>query len=388
MALLISAVILLGLAACDSNTGMGGLGNIFATEEEVSPYPLDTLVGFIYGGEVGADPLIATFELARNQLERTLGAETMYMENVRVMQFEEAADLMIDAGADVIVAASNTFNSAVVLLARKHPDTLFVSFGGTDQTPNLASVQPLLFQAANVCGFTAAFNTYSNRVGMVIDSNMYNAHGIANAFALGVRELAHAQVNVSLNWAFSAHHDDTRAAVLDLIEQGCDIIFIYQSDEYAIRLLEELGVNVMGFAYNLPELAPENYITGMYMNMNTYLIDKVRNYMYGNTAVFGDLTRRGLLHGMVEMIGFHDARVKQGTRELADTLRSMIMDERSLVFGGEIRDRAGAIRVEKGNSLYITQIFTIRWLTNIIDTEKNFSEPLTDIVLSDFTIRR
>jgi basic membrane lipoprotein Med (substrate-binding protein (PBP1-ABC) superfamily) len=223
---------------------------------------------------------------------------------------------------------------------------------------------------------------------MVVDSNMYNAFGVANAFALGVRELAHAQVNVSLNWALSAHHDDTRAAILDLVEQGCDIIFVYQSDEYGIRYLEELGVNVMGFAFNLPELAPENYITGMYMNFNTYLIDKVRNYMYGNIGVFGDLTRRGLHHGMVEMIGFHDARVKQGTRELADALREMIMDERSAVFSGEIRDGAGAIRVEKGSTLYISQVFTIRWLTNIIDTEKNFSEPLTDILLSDFTIKQ
>ncbi|MCL2697040.1 MAG: BMP family ABC transporter substrate-binding protein [Oscillospiraceae bacterium] len=375
------------LAACGDGAGMD-LGGMFITEEEVNPYPLDTKVGFIYGGQVGGDPMTAVFEVARNQLERTLGAETCYMENVRVLQFEEAVDRMAEAGANVIVAASNTFNSAVVLAARKYTDVYFVSFGGTDQSPNLASVQPLLFQAANVCGFTAAFNTYTNRVGMVIDNNMYNAHGIANAFALGVRELQHAQVDVSINWALSAHHDDTRAAINDLINQGCDIIFVYQSDEYGIKLCEQLGVGVMGFAYNLPELAPEHYITGMYLNLNTYLIDKTRNYMYGNVGVFGDLTQRGLLHGMVEMIGFEDDRVKPGTRDLANELRAIIMDERSAVFGGEIRDRAGAIRVEKGSSLYISQVFTMRWLTNIIDTEKNFSEPLTDIVLSDFVIKQ
>ncbi|MDR2559235.1 MAG: BMP family ABC transporter substrate-binding protein [Oscillospiraceae bacterium] len=384
---LLCVIMMLGiLAACGGGTGID-LEGIFTRDEEVDPFPLDTTVGFIYGGQAGSDPLIAIFELARNQLERTLGAETFYMESVRVLQFEEAVDKMVEAGANIIVASSNAFNSAVVLAARKHTDTYFISFGGADQAPNLASVQPLLFQAANVCGFTAAFNTYSNRVGIVADINMYNAYGIANAFALGVRELS-AQVNVSLNWALSSHYDDTRAAILDLINQGCDIIFVYQSDEYGIRLLEELGVNVIGFAYNLPEIAPEHYITGMYLNLNTYLIDKVRNYMYGNTAVFGNHTQRGLLHGMVEMIGFEDSRLKYGTRDLADELRAIIMDGRSDVFGGEIRDRAGAIRVEKGSSLYITQIFTIRWLTNIIDTEKNFSEPLTDIILSDFKIRK
>jgi basic membrane lipoprotein Med (substrate-binding protein (PBP1-ABC) superfamily) len=310
------------------------------------------------------------------------------MENVRVLQFEEAVDRWVEAGANVIVAASNTFNSAVVLAARKHTDVFFVSFGGIDQSPNLASVQPLLFQAANICGFVAAYNTQSNKIGIVIDNNMYNAYGVANAFALGVRELQHAQVEVSLNWALSAHHDDTRRAVLDHIDNGKDIIFVYQADEYAIRLCEELGVNVMAFAFNLPELAPEHYLTGMYLNINTYLIDKVRKYMYGNTSAFGELMQRGLLHGMVEMIGFEESRVKAGTREIADALRETIMDGRSAVFGGEIRDRSGDIRVEKGSSLYISQAFTIRWLTNIIETEKNFSEPLTEIILSDFTIKQ
>ncbi|MCL2637995.1 MAG: BMP family ABC transporter substrate-binding protein [Oscillospiraceae bacterium] len=394
LALILCAVMSVGLfAACGDDEGGSaprGFGNLFGTEEEIDPYPLDTKVGFIYSGQVGSDPMIAIFELGRNQLERTLGAETFYMENVRVMQFEEAVEKMVGAGMNVIVAASNTFNSAVVLESRKYSDVFFVSFGGTDQSPNLASVQPQLYQAANVCGFTAAFNTYSNRVGMVVDNNLYNAYGVANAFALGVRELQQqpGQIGVSLNWALSSHHDDTRAAILDLINQGCDIIFIYQSDEYGIRLCEELGVNVIAFAYNLPEIAPEQYLTGMYLNLNTYLIDKVRKYMYGNTNSFGELVQRGLLHGMVEMIGFEDSRVKPGTRDLATELRAIIMDERSLVFGGEIRDREGAIRVERGSSLYIAQIFTMRWLTSIIDTEKNFSEPLTEITISDFTIKQ
>jgi basic membrane lipoprotein Med (substrate-binding protein (PBP1-ABC) superfamily) len=390
IALILCAVMFAVLiSACDNEgTGMGSLGNLFETEEAENPYPLDTKVGFIYCNEVGRDPLIAIFELARGNLERTLGAETMYMENVRTIQFAEAVEKMIEAGADIIVAASSSFNSALVLAANEHTDIMFISFGGADQKPNLASVQPRLFQAANVCGFVAAFNTDSNKIGMVIDKNMFNAHGIANAFALGVRELPNAQIDVSVNWAHSAHHDDTRRAILDLIDEGCDIIFVYQSDEYGIRLLEELGVRVIGFAYNMPDLAPTQYMTGMFLNFNTYLVDKVRQYMYGNTEAFGELTRLGLYHMMVRVTGFEEGRVAPGTFEIAQHLQEMIIDGRSTVFSGEIRDLNNDVRVSRGSTLYISQIYTVRWLSNVISSVQDFSEPLTNIIYSDFSIKQ
>ncbi|MDR2532222.1 MAG: BMP family ABC transporter substrate-binding protein [Oscillospiraceae bacterium] len=379
-------VLLFALPGCgDSDID---LSDIFGQEEEIDPYPLDTTVGFIYDGLVGSNQLIATFEHSRSELERVLAAETCYIENVRLEQFDEAVEKLIDAGCDVIVAASSHFNSRVVMLAREYIDILFISFGGHDQAPNLASIQPLLFQAAYINGFVAAYNTYTNKIGMVIDNNMYNAYGVANAFALGARELQHSQIELSLNWALSTHFDDTRRAIDDLRAQGCDIIFIYQSEEYGIRRCVELDLNVMGFAWNMPELAPDNYLTGMYINFNTYMIDKVRKYMYGNTVAFGDLTRRGLIHGTVEMIELHDSILRAGTRDLADALREMVMDGRSVVFGGEIRDRNDVIRVEKGTYMQVGQVFTINWLANNITEEKNFSEPITEPNYSDLIIKK
>ena len=382
--------VLMGLtlfSACGDGAGMD-FGGLFDPNEEVDPYPLDTKVGFIYNSEVGTNPLNAIFEIGRDQLERTLGAETCYMENVRLTQFEEAAERLIANGCDVIVAASSVFNSAVVLTARKYTDVYFISFGGSDQAPNLASIQPLLYQAANVSGLIAAYNTNSNQIGIVADSGMYNAYGVANAFALGVRELNYSQIDLHLNWALSVNFHDTRAAVLDLVEQGCDIIFVYQSEDFATWLCEELGVTVIGFGYNVPDIAPENYLTGIYMNLNSFLIDKVRNYMYGNTAAFGDHVRRGLHHGTVSWLGINNNIALQGSWEIAELLTEQIKDERSTIFGGEIRDRDNVVRVEKGTVMMVQQIFTIKWLASNIVTEKNFSEPQTELVYSDFTIRK
>ncbi|MCL2076873.1 MAG: BMP family ABC transporter substrate-binding protein [Oscillospiraceae bacterium] len=365
------------------------ISDLFATNEYEDPYPLDIKVGFIYSGSVVSDPMAAVFEAARVEVERTLGAETCYIENVRVQQFGDAVEKLKEDGCKVIVSASNHFNSAIVIEADKHYDLYFISFGGIDQGINLASIQPLLYQAANINGFVAAFNTETNKIGMVVDNNLYNAYGIANAFALGVRELPNAQIDVALNWALSDRYADTRAAIDDLIAYGCDIIFVYQSEEYAIKRCEELGVKVIGFAYNMPELAPENYLTGMYMNLNTFIIDKVRNVMYGNTGSFGGLARRGLNHGTVGIVMLNEDLVKDGTRTLADALLGHVAEERSPVFSGEIRDRNEVLQVEKGEVLQPQQIFGIRWITNIVVREENMSPPLTeaDLHYSDLIIK-
>jgi basic membrane lipoprotein Med (substrate-binding protein (PBP1-ABC) superfamily) len=388
LALLLCAVMGIGLTAgCGDGASMD-FGGIFTTEEEISPYPLDTKVIFIYDGLVGTNTLIAHFEIGRSELERTLGAETAYIEDVRLVQFSDAVEKAVEEGANIIVAASSQFNSRVAMLVRDYPDILFINFGGHDQAPNLASIQPLLFQPAHVLGFVAAYNTYTNRIGIVADNNLYNAYGVVNAFALGVRELQHSQIELSLNWALSAHLSDTRRAVLDLVAQGCDIIFVYQSEEYATRLSEELGIKVISFAYNVPELAPDYFLSGMYMNFNTYLIDKVRKYMYGNVPAFGDLTRRGLAHGTVEMTWLNEDIMKQDTRILADKMRELVIDGRSTIFNGEIRDKSDNVRVEKGAYLQTGQIFAIGWLASNITVEKNFTEPITELVFSDLTIKR
>ncbi|MCL1822768.1 MAG: BMP family ABC transporter substrate-binding protein [Oscillospiraceae bacterium] len=363
---------------------------IFINEGEVSPYPLDMKVGFIYSGSVGSDPMIATFESCRYQLEVTLkSVKTSCMENVLLQQFEQAVEAYIDNGYNVIVAADAKYNSAVVISAKKHQDIAFISFGGHDIAHNLSSVQPLLYQAANVLGFAAAYNTVSNKIGLVIDPNMYNAYGIANAFALGTRELPNSQTNLSVKWALSNNFADTKRAVDEFYAQGCDIVFVYQYEEYGIKRCEELGINVMACAFNLPEIAPEHYLTGMFLNLDTYLINEVRKVQYGN-FVFGELTREGLFYPSVSMVQLNENTCKEGTKEIMDKLMNLIYEGKTPIFGGEVRDRNGDVRIAKGDHWKSPQVLQLRaWLTNLITSEQNMSAPLTedDLIYSDLKMK-
>ena len=363
-------------------------GDIFTTVPEESPYPLDLKVGFVYAGEVGSDSLVAFFENARFEVERTLGVKTGYIQGVLLQQFDDAVEKLVENGYDIIVAASNHYNAACLMASKKHTNTYFISFGGSDQSINLCSIQPLLYQPANVCGLVAAYNTVTNKIGMVVDNNLYNAYAVADAFALGVRELPNAQIELGINWALSNFYSDTRMAVDDLVNNGYDVIFIYQSDSYGIRRCEELGVKVIGMAYNIPEIAPNNYLTGMYMNFNTFIIDKVRNIQYGSINKFGNLARRGLSQGTTGMVRLNEEICKTGTKTLADTLLQYVSEEKSPVFGGEIRDTNDNIRVKKGASLSPGELFSIRWLVSNITREQNLSQPLIedDLYFSDLKL--
>lgn len=383
-ALFLCAVILTG---CGDREGMDL--SILIPPEEEDPYPHFTRACFIYSGSVsdGRNPMIESFELARINLERVLGIETVYIENVLVQQFPDAVDAAIADGANLIISACSRFSSAAVLAAKSNINTRFVSFGGSDQSYNLASVQPLLFQPAFINGFTAAFNTNTNKIGIVADVNMYNAYGIINAFALGVRELPHSKIDIYLNWARSGNLSNTSDAINDLIEQGCDIIFVYQADNYAVKRLNDLGVKTIGFAYNLPELAPDTYLTGFFLNLNTYFIEKARGIMYNSFR--GDLTRGGLSHQRARLIMLNDELVYEGTRVLTDAMIDFVSEDMAPVFSGEIRDTDDYVRVRKGEYMLTDQIFRIDWLMNTIVRERNFSTQLTeaDLIFSDLVIR-
>jgi basic membrane lipoprotein Med (substrate-binding protein (PBP1-ABC) superfamily) len=365
---------LLSFAGCGDGAEWEHIGGFVTSDEEEDPFPLFTRIGFIYETCVERGTLTAMFERSRFELERTLGVETRYMENVLLQQFDDAVDKLIEGGCNVIVAASNRYNSAIIPAARRNLNVHFISFGSSDEAYNLSSIQPLLFHAANVNGFLAAFNTYSNKIGIVADQNMYHAQGIVSAFALGARELTHSDVEISLNWTLSTRISDTYRAIDDLIAQGCDIIFFYQADVSGIRRAEELGVKTMGFAHDLPVIAEDNYLTGMFLNMNSNLIDIVRTIMYGNFT--RSLDRGGFNEGVVNIIRLNEELLNEGSATLAERLISFIADGSSPVFSGEVRDRGNTIRLRKGEVLPINSVFAISWLPENITVEKFISPPL------------
>ena len=340
-------------------------------------------IGFIYPGTAGGDAVSEVFETARIQAERVLGANTCYIENVLVSQFEDATAKLVSSGCNVIVGTSSRYAHAIYDEAKANSKVYFISFGGTETSYNLANFQGEMYKTAYVSGLAAAYNSNSNKLGVVADPSALSCYNIIDAFVLGAKDLTDDDTDVRVNWAWGNRDEENKAAIDDLVAQGCDVIFTATYSKYAVKYCETLGVKVIGISYNMPELAPENYITGCFYNVTTFLIDMLRDYRY-NT--YGAVTYiAGIKEGAVRLVDFNE-NCKEGTVEICDVLYQLCSSGSAPVFKGEIRDNLGNVKVEKGATLTGGEIITVDWLEESVTKVGDFCTPQVDPAESDLEI--
>jgi len=340
-------------------------------------------VGFVYSGFVSDGATNGAFEVARAQIERSLGLETCYVENVLVSEFPEAVNTLKDDGCNIIVSCSPKYANSAFRENKTSTDTYFISFGDAGTGAHLTSFGGELYQTANVCGLAAAHNTKTNVIGVVADPGEYNAYGVIDGFALGVAEIMSAKADLRVNWAWSNSKSEIEAAVDDLIAQGCDIIMSYMETDYPVRYCADKNVKVIANCYNMPEIAPDNYISGYFFNFSTHLVDVIRSIVNDNFNP--EVYSGNVASGMVRLVNFGLSSEK-GTEDICNKLYEYIKAGNAKVFTGEIKDTEGSVMVEKGQSMTFDNIQKINWLVQSVRKAGTFTEITDNPVGSDFSI--
>lgn len=355
----------------------------FEYEKLPEPEKIVYKVGFVYSGPVEGSTTNLMFEAARAQIKKSLGLDSCYIENVLVADFPEAVSLLREAGCNIIVSCSQKFANSVDREARVLNGTTYLSFGGDSTSSNVTSFGGELYQTAAVTGMAAAHNTVTNKIGIISDPGEYNVYGVLDAFCLGAAEILGAQTDVRVDWAWSNSNEEIRAAVDDLISQGCDVIMSYLETDYAIRYAAGRGVKLISNSSNIPEIAPDDYLTAFHFNFSTHVVDKVRSVMHDNfnpTKYVGDIGS-----GMIRMVEFGPAS-KTGTGTICSKYYDYIKSGSAKIFTGEIKNVNGTVMVEKGQSLETKNIFEINWLVNTVRKTTSYTEINENPVSSDFTI--
>ena len=353
-------------------------------EELPEPEKIVYKVGFVYSGPVEGSTTNLMFEAARAQIKKSLGLDTCYIENVLVADFPEAVEILRDAGCNIIVSTSQKFANSVDREARVLNGTTYISFGGEKTSACVTVFGGELYQTAAVTGMAAAHNTVTNKIGIISDPGQYNVYGVLDAFCLGAAEILGAQTDVRVEWAWSNSEEEIRASVDDLIAQGCDVIMSYMESDYAVRYAAGKGVKLIANAANIPELAPDDYLTGFHFNFSTHVVDKVRSVMNDNfnpTKFMGDIGA-----GMIRLVEFSPA-AKTGTGTICSKYYDYIKSGSAKIFTGEIKNANGIVMVEKGQSLEASNIFEINWLINTVRRTTSFTEINENPTSSDFVIK-
>ena len=378
--LLILSVLLVPLFTACGNSKANGDEEL---EDETAVVKEDTpvvhKVGFIYRETIKDSVHNAIWESARVQVERNLGVETCYVENVLVVNFREAVDLLVDDGATVIVSTSDSFAKSLETVSMHYRDINFISFGGESTRINLTTFSPLLYQPANVNGLVAALNSRTGSVGVVADSRMFNCAGIINAYIEGARLGFGPHFSVYVNYAMSGNKEDIERAIDDLVSKGNDTIMLYLSTDYGIKYCEEIGVRVIAYSPNLPELAPNTYMTGFFFNVDSYITEQVR--FIQNESLLPSNTRGDMASGHVRPIQLNpnEQIVSYETKSLADVLYLAVKNNDG-VFKGEIVDNQGQVQVRHGVTLTYREVFKIEWLDfSVGNRVGRFSEPIDEL---------
>lgn len=341
-------------------------------------------VGFIYNNPVTAGSTTAIFENSRDQLERTLGVETCYLESVLVSEIPTAVRTLQDDGCNIIISCSAKFANSIEKEARGSSDTYYISFGGETSGSNISCFGGELYQTANVCGIAAAYNTDSNILGIIADPSSYNVYGVVNSYVLGAKEIWGAQTDVRLNWVWSDNEAKIEEAVDDLVSQGSDIIMCYTESDYAAEYCESIGVRVIANSCNLPEIAPTQHLTGFFFNSSTFVVDTVRSIIAENFV--STVHKGGIAAGTARLLDFSE-NCKTGTDTISAKLYDYVKTGKAHVFTGEIKNREYKVMVEKGQQLGFNDICKIDWLVLGINTAKDFTTVTQEPVPSDMVIK-
>lgn len=341
-------------------------------------------VGFLYNNEVSDGATNAIFENAREQIEKALAIETCYIENVLVSDIPAAVRELQDNGCNIIVSCSARFANSIAKEANASADTYYISFGGDSSGPNYSSFGGELYQTANVCGIAAAYNTDTNALGIIADPSSYNVYGIIDAYVLGAKEIWGAQTDVRLNWVWSDNDEQIQASIDDLVAQGCDVIMCYTESDTGVKYCEELGVKVIANSCNIPELAPENYLTGFFFNASTFVVDTVRAIKADN--FISSVHSGGIAAGTARLIDFSPI-CREGTDTIATKLYDYVKSGQAHVFTGEIKNRDYKVMVEKGQQLGFSSIREIDWLILGINKVGDFTTIIESPTPSDMVIK-
>lgn len=357
-------------------------GNMIAAEpeEEKTVYK----VGFLYNLGVGEGATAKIFENARLQIEKTLGLETCYIENVLVSEIPAAVCELQDNGCNIIVSCSSRFNNSIVKEAKAATETYFINFGGTAKAVNLSSFGGELYQTASVCGIAAAYNTETNVLGVVADPSSYNAYGVVDGYVLGAKEIWGVQTDVRLNWVWSNDHEQIEAAVDDLIKQGSDVIMCYTETDHAAEYAALRGVKVIANSCDLPELIPDGYLTGFFFNASTFIVDTVRAICA--EAFTSSVSEGGIAAGTARLLELSD-NCKDGTEEICTKLYDYIKNGQAYIFTGEIKNRGNEVMVEKGQRMSFSGIRSINWLIQGITAVGDFTRVTDEPTPSDLAIK-
>ena len=303
----------------------------------------------------------------RQYVQDQLGSkvETTYKENIpEGPQVAQVIEQLVRDGNKIIFATSFGYQSAMAAAAKAHPDVKFEMATGTTQLPNMAEYYGAGEESIYLSGMAAGAATKKGVIGYVVPFAIPEVIRHANAFALGA-QATHPGVKVKLVWT-SSWFDPTKEkkAAQSLAAAGADVLGQNVDSPATGQYAQTAKLPWVGYDSDAQKFAPQSWLTAAVYDWGPYYLKRVQAAMNGTWKTgfyYGNLK-----DGFTKLAPFGSA-VSAATKSAIATKESAIKNGSFKVFAGPLYDQSGKLRVKKGQSLSVKQLYAIDWLVKGVD---------------------
>ncbi|MDR7417298.1 MAG: BMP family ABC transporter substrate-binding protein [Armatimonadota bacterium] len=324
-------------------------------------------VAFIYVGPVGDAGWTFQHDNARKHLERTMNAETKFVENVpQTAEVARVLEQFYQQGFKIVFATAFGYQNFAVDVAKKHPDMHIIGIGPAVVTlpPNMKLIYGRIWDGRYLTGIVAGKMTKSNTIGFVAAHPITTVVAGVNAFALGVWSV-NPNAKIKVVWTNTWYDPPKeKAAAKALLDAGADVIAQHQDTPSALQAAGEAKKWGVGSESNMQAFAPDAYLTGTiwdWRDVDTAIVKGIFNKQFKSEDYYG-----GLSDNMVSLGPMHKS-VPADVVALVEQRRKAISEGSFQVFKGPLADQTGKQRVAAGQTMNLKEILAFNWLLKGIE---------------------
>lgn len=359
----------IGLTGCSGETSSESSSDSSSVEEETIPVK----VGYIFHDKADDGGVTGQFNHQRQKAARRCDVETVYIEDVSVQDFESAVKALVSDGCTEIVSCSPTFTNVLSSISGRYMNVKFINYGATSiGTANVFSYTETAYQGAYVAGIAAAYNSKTQKVGLVADPELLYTYATTNAAALGVRMVF---ANGTLCVAGATEDNEIKQAVDALLAEGCDVIITYTESPYAADYCEQKGVKFIGnLDYTGSEDKYKNMLMYYYAKRDSLFVSQFKQLKMDTWEP--DVYKGSMSNGIINISQAQSCADKR-TQDIIDEIVPLLTSGKAYIFSGEIKDTLGNVRYMQTDTMTENQIYSMDWYVLGVQAVGNFRKPQT-----------
>lgn len=371
------------LAGCNgdesqqSDTETEEIGTSEVEEEEI------VKVGYIFMGDCDDPSSAMDANNQRLAASTHTDVKSVYIENVNITDFPQAVDELVKAGCKYIVSTSSRYANILSEVAGKNMDVNFISYGERVRTVNVYAYTDQMYEGAYVAGMAAAYNSTSEKIGIVVDPQLVYPTATVNAAALGTRLV---YSNATLYTAYAVEDGEIHKAVDALKAKGCDVIISYTESTETVEYCEQQGIKVIGnHDYSSTANDYENLLMYFYPDHDSFYLAQFKQM---DLETWEPDNYVGTLANSVVAVSEALPSAKDGTQDIMDALIPKIATGEGYIFSGELKNTSGNIIIQQSKIMEPAEVYTMDWFVLGVDAGLDtFIQQKTELEINDFEIK-